>query len=754
MMAVRSLVPVWLRSVRAPARRRIAIGGAALAVLLLLGSMVLLGQPQSSPRILLTSGSVWVDSPQLGYVTLIDGPSEQVVATVVAGAKGSGRRVAQLGTSAVLTSDSPGELALIDGATFDITTSTSLARPGSKLSVLTAGSSAYLVDASSGTATVLDTDHGLTSGRTLSLDARPGPSQATVDATGRLWVVDATGRGLTWVDPDGSAGKADADGAARLVAVGSATALAELTTDRPEIGWLAADGELDPWSCDPPTRPADTVQVLGDRSGSQVFVAVDRTGTLTTVTVAETGCRSAVQVADTGHRLGPLVQSGAFVFVPDLTTGHTIVVDTARSRVVADVPLTDPGHELELLTKDGIVFYNDLDSERAGVIRLDESGQWVAGPSLRKYNPVTNQPENPVRTDGADVATTPSTSNAGPVPAPTTTTLESASPTPSPRPTESTPSTIAPTPTPKSTTAPSSTTRTTVVESTRAEPSPTPLVVDITATPNPLVPGQDVTFQATVNDASGAWRWSAAVFDTDIGHRESAGAFTVNVPVQAESVAVTLQVGTSEPFTRTFPVVRPSLDTTATITGSAGGHRVLDDGHAQRDGRRRERRSGVGADRNRLIAGHIVIRPAGDRWHARPRLGRRPGHVQRHRRADLRQPGVRGLVRGRLVAQRVEQRRVRPRLPGTGVPGLGYLLWEFRSSGRGRRRSRQRGEQRAVVRLARAPARHRWRRFHLPHAAWAEPMGIRLFRTAMGRPGSLGVHDHRSRRDDESGPNL
>jgi hypothetical protein len=71
--------------------------------------------------------------------------------------------------------------------------------------------------------------------------------------------------------------------------------------------------------------------------------------------------------------------------VPNYANGHTVVVDVAAGRVAADLAVVQPGSRLELLAKDGFVFYNDLDGDRAGVITF-EAGRWRVGKSLKKYD--------------------------------------------------------------------------------------------------------------------------------------------------------------------------------------------------------------------------------------------------------------------------------------------------------------------------------------------------------------------------------
>jgi hypothetical protein len=65
------------------------------------------------------------------------------------------------------------------------------------------------------------------------------------------------------------------------------------------------------------------------------------------------------------------VETGGRLFVPDYASGQVWIVDLQQSRVVAQPKILDPQTRFQLLTRDGVVFFNDPNSEHAGVIRLD-----------------------------------------------------------------------------------------------------------------------------------------------------------------------------------------------------------------------------------------------------------------------------------------------------------------------------------------------------------------------------------------------
>jgi Divergent InlB B-repeat domain len=215
-----------------------------------------------------------------------------------------------------------------------------------------------------------------------SLAAEPGPGQAVMDAAGRLWVVDRAGGGLTRLGEGGRAQSAEGDSRSRLVLVQGRPVLVDLSGSR--LGRLEDSGRVRSWSC-LEIRPSDEVQVLGSASSPRVFAAVRATGTLVASGVDGDDCSRSVAVGSPGDVFGPLVESGGFVFVPNLTTGRAVVVDVA-AWTATPIDLLKPGKGLELLAKDGFVFYNDRDGERAGVISFD-GRLWRAGKSLSKYDP-------------------------------------------------------------------------------------------------------------------------------------------------------------------------------------------------------------------------------------------------------------------------------------------------------------------------------------------------------------------------------
>jgi hypothetical protein len=510
--------------------RSARVRGGALAVVLVAVPVTgaLMGSGFPGERVALSGGAAWLASPQQALVTLIDGASEQVIGSVRAPAAKAGDdlTVVQAGSAALVLNAAQGTVARVDSGTYEVSEAVKFGeQDGRALSVFVGGDSAYVVDGQRRVASVTD-PVSLRVRQRLSLAAQPGAEQSVVDKAGRLWLIDPATGSLTWFDDGKQVRPGVADAASRLVLVQGRPVLVDAAHSR--IGALDGDGGVEDWSC-LDVRSGDKVQLLGSSTGDHVFAAVSASGTLLISAVGHDDCGRSVDVGAPGDTFGPLVESGGFVFVPNRTSGHTIVVDVAAARVAADLKVVDPGRRLELLAKDGFVFYNDLDGDRAGVIRFDGE-TWKLGKAMKKFGSgdpqlLTAQGDtgaisnpNPQGTGGA----TPGATGTATTP-PTTTTQQ-------PKPPKTTP--------PK-TPGPTRTT---------AGPPPQPVIRDITWSPAQVVRTRTATWTATVDNASGAtWAWEILDQGGAVLHQaSSAGTMTHTLPAGTpDNLQVKLTVRTS-----------------------------------------------------------------------------------------------------------------------------------------------------------------------------------------------------------------
>lgn len=386
-----ALLSKWKARVHVPPGRdstqRVTAAFIVLALLIVVAWALVSATAAPTARVILSSGQAWVASPAQGFVTLIDGPSDEIASNVAVAAPGAiGLTVTQDGMSALVTDSRAGTVTRIDGATGEPSRPVQFATAGSSLSVMAAGSTAFIIDATLLQATVVGIED-LKARTTIPMASRPGPGQFIVDSAERLWTIDANGSGLNWYESNGAHGNRTASPTARLLSVQGRPALVDIGSAQPTVGWITGEGEVEPWNCRLATGADDVIWLLGDENEQRLYAADSTTGTLVTVDGDNRSCGFSVAVGSPGSVFGDLVQSGRFIFVPNRTAGVTYVVDAdAPASRPAVLDLTEPGNDLELVSRDGFVFYNDRDSERAGVLKFVDN-RWVPGPSLSKYAP-------------------------------------------------------------------------------------------------------------------------------------------------------------------------------------------------------------------------------------------------------------------------------------------------------------------------------------------------------------------------------
>jgi hypothetical protein len=373
--------------------RRLVGGLVAAALVVPAAVAAVWGKGYEDTRVSLSSGTAWLASPGQSLVTLVDGPSELVLGSVRT--EGRVDRVVPVGSSALLIDDATGTVTRVDGGTYDLAGPYQFG-PG-PVSVASGGDAdraVYVVNGS-GDAAVLDPQTMVVQ-REVPLGAVPGEGQAVVDGSGRLWVVDSASGEL--VGLAGASGEPvrsdDAGAAARLAVVQGRAVVVDPAQKR--AGWVGDDAAVSAWACFP-GAPADQMQLLGSAGTSRLYAGVPASGTLE-VSDLDTGqCGDPLRVGNPGDTLGPLVESEGFVLVPNETTGRAAVVDVESETVAEDlVVLPQPAGRLELLARDGLVFYNDLAGDRAGVLGFDGS-RWTVGAASQKFVPGATGLAEPVR---------------------------------------------------------------------------------------------------------------------------------------------------------------------------------------------------------------------------------------------------------------------------------------------------------------------------------------------------------------------
>ncbi|MFJ4578288.1 PKD domain-containing protein [Streptomyces echinatus] len=359
-----------------------------LAALLAVTGLALAGSGNSAEKPRLLSGAAWLPSARAGQLALLDGSTAEVAAQVKVSSGGRGLEVVQQGAHAYAVDTEEGALRRVDGATFAVTPALASGTPGARpipdaregLRAFASPDHLYAVDVEHGVFTEADA-HTLARRGALQPLAADADAQSTVlDDTGTLWALDARTGDVDIIGAGRHTTRrhASTPGPGRLVLAGGSPVLVDLTRRtasllRPDSGEAASTVPLE-------LREGDEVTVSGSPGSPRVYV-ISR-GVLTICEFRSTSCGSSVQLGDSGQGFGQAVETGGRLFVPNYRTGKVWIVDLAGTRVVAQPRVITPTTRFQLLTRDGVVFFNDPVSERAGVVRLD--GEVV---KVAKYDP-------------------------------------------------------------------------------------------------------------------------------------------------------------------------------------------------------------------------------------------------------------------------------------------------------------------------------------------------------------------------------
>ncbi|MFC8849153.1 MULTISPECIES: family 16 glycoside hydrolase [unclassified Micromonospora] len=395
--------------------------------------------------------SAWLASREIGAVTLVDGVSAEVAATVPVAPEGTRFAVTQQGRAGFVTTESRGSLVRVDGAT---QARRSVDVPAGGLSE-TAGDDRYLWGLGRD-GTVIRFADGTAAPRHFTTRAGPvdGPRHLVVTSAGPVVVSPATRRAYPLSAERGEVTHE------MPVDIGPD----DLVSGVPDRPWLLA------------VRPADS--------------------TLVRCEVQARTCGARIRLGTAGSTLGAAVSAHGAVFVPDRSAGVVWIVDLASGAGATTPVMSGRGTGFELSVSGGVVFFNDPDGPQAGVIaadgkvrRLVKYGGSALTPPVVPSTPATS-PTSP-RTS-PPVSPTPPDRSPGPRPDPTAQTSRPASPhAPSTTPT--------PSPTQRRTPSPS--------PSRSPSPSPSPSPTPSNAPKNPYLPAHDrIVLDDPMTKNSGHWR--------------------------------------------------------------------------------------------------------------------------------------------------------------------------------------------------------------------------------------------------------
>ena len=506
------------------------------------------GHPANRPDLLV--GAVWLASSAVGQVTLVDGLTAEVAAAARVTKDGGRIVVRQQGQNAYVL-DLDGQVIRVDGGTLSRRRqpSPTIVRAGA--GVFATRDAVYVLDPQRTQVRTADPVDLSPRGQSLA----PDESRASAATDGhRLWVLDRNDGALARFTPGRvspwrtrpSIGRA-ALGSTRLAMTGSDPIVVNAAT---RTAYLLSGDDASVVATVPiEVDPRDLV------SGGQrrrLLVSRPATGGFLWCDFDPGSCRGPLAVGRPGADLGPAIEAHQHAFVPDSTAGVVHIVNLVTGEIGHTEPLFEHPTPFELVSRAGIVFYNDPASEQAGTVDPDGSVRRVD-----KYDPRHPEPPdegNDDTTSGPDPTPSATARPDGPV-NPSAGSDPSASP--DPRSTRTTPS---PVPVPTQT----------------ATDTGPPRIVRIRQTPASPVIGEQVTFEADLAGLAPLTRqWSVRRLpdgaerpvSSQVALRhvfDAAGTYQVSLTVARESDTDRRDVQVSVAFAA--PTVRCGEVITANVT--------------------------------------------------------------------------------------------------------------------------------------------------------------------------------------------
>jgi PKD repeat protein len=356
--------------------------------------------------------SAWLVSRQIGELDLVDGASPGIDARVHVADLGDDLRGIQSGTTGYVIDVTDGSATRVDGRTMDTRRNPDLARVnGARIHLAATANLLAILDQDEGVALQADADTLQTSADRIELRTTLNDDDFATDSLGRVWVLPPATRRLQVVDggrlrniSTTGAGSFLTSTAGHVLLVDPTRRTAALMTDSGVEDHVELDLQAG-WN---PTA----ARGLDDVSTPQFVLAAGQhlldcrfsTRACTTLPDLPVGLGQTKALAasvDTGGRL----------YVPDRVTSTVLIIDLTQRSVRRTAPLMDAGRPFDLTVQGGVTFFNDPDSEKAGIINADGSVR-----PIDKYTPQDLARAKSQHAEGAAPNRTPSTSTARPKP--------------------------------------------------------------------------------------------------------------------------------------------------------------------------------------------------------------------------------------------------------------------------------------------------------------------------------------------------
>lgn len=343
---------------------------ALTAVTVVAGAVLVAGPGYRAAQVVMHSGAAWLASARTGEIVRVDGATAEVTARVRVASPGSALSVTQDGSNAIVLNQATGELRRVEGATEEVSPPVVVLPASDDLAVLPTRHAFYEVNVHSGMVASVATGTLKEHDKPKPLVDRMSPGGPVVDSRGKLWALDDQTGDLAWLTGSNRRARpaATKPGTSRLAVTKDQPALVD--TERGTAELLDPGSGRVTRSARPELQAGESLLVSGSAERARLHLASSTRGTLVTCAFDSGSCTAPLTVGSPGSDLGTPVEIRDHAVVPDYSTGHATIVDLATSRVIAQRQLLDHPGRFELLARDGILFFNDPNSNRAGVLDL------------------------------------------------------------------------------------------------------------------------------------------------------------------------------------------------------------------------------------------------------------------------------------------------------------------------------------------------------------------------------------------------
>ncbi len=344
--------------------RSTAIGAVGAAAMLAAAVLVVQSSPRSELDVQLSDGAVWLASTAVGGVSLLDGGSGTIAASLGVADAGDQFSVEQFGSDAVIVNETDGTVARLDGSSWEIPTGrVQFGVPGQPLNVVTSKKGGWLMTPGQAT--------------TIELEALALRSPIPVAAPFADGIITDDGA-LMYAssDPDLAVQRFEAVGGAssNVEGLDGPTALIDLGTSIAAVDlddrsvWLEDVGTV----CDQLEFPEGAALSAG--GGDGLLMVISDQGGAFVWNPVQSGCPGANNFINIGPgTYGDPALTDGWAVVPERSTGSVLVIDLEDMSVTQNQKLegVEAGTEVALIAEDGSIWYNDPASAHAGLIRRD-----------------------------------------------------------------------------------------------------------------------------------------------------------------------------------------------------------------------------------------------------------------------------------------------------------------------------------------------------------------------------------------------